>query len=84
MAWWAVMAASLLIVIPFFGSFDTQAFMTGTEPKDDYQITGFEFLLACATILSVNFLFGFLFKRLARYVNRKMNKNVKWETNSMG
>lgn len=84
MAWWAVMAASLLIVIPFFGTFDTQAFLTGTQPKDDSQITDFEFILACAIMLGVKFLSGLLFKRLSRYVNRKMNKNIAWDNNPMG
>ena len=84
MAWWAVMAASLLIVIPFFGTFDTQAFLTGTEPKDDPQITDFEFILALAIMLGVDFLFRLLFKRLSRYINRKMNKKIVWDSNPMG
>ena len=84
MAWWAVMAASLLIVLPFFGTFDTQAFLTGTEPKDDFLISEFEMILACAILLGVNYLYGYSFKRFTRYANRRLKRNIEWEDNPMG
>ena len=84
MAWWAVMAASLLIVLPFFGTFDTQAFLTGTEPNNDYQITNFEFVLTLVIVFGINSLFTILFRRLVRYTNRKLKKNIEWENNPMG
>ena len=84
MAWWAVMAASLLIVLPFFGTFDTQAFLTGTEPKDDFLISEFEMILACAILLGVNYLYGYSFKHFTRYANRRLKRNIEWEDNPMG
>ena len=84
MAWWAVMAASLLIVLPFFGTLDTQAFLTGTEPKDDFLISEFEMILACAILLGVNYLYGYSFKRFTRYANRRLKRNIEWEDNPMG
>ena len=84
LSWWAVMAASIVIIIPFFGQFDTQAFLTGTEPKNNSEITDFELILAIAGVLAVNLLYNVLFKRLARFVNRKLKKNIEWENNPMG
>ena len=84
LAWWAVMATTIIVVIPFFGTFDTQAFLTGTEPKNDFLISGFEMILAFAIIVGVNYLYGFSFKRLTRYVNRKLKRNIEWEDNPMG
>ena len=84
MAWWAVMAASLLIVIPFFGTFDTQAFLTGTEPKDDSQITDFEFILAGAIILGFNFFVWTSIQASIQICQQKMNKNIVWYNNPMG
>ena len=78
------MATTLLIVIPFFGTFDSQAFLTGTKPENDFRISDFEFVLALVIMFGVNILFNLLFKRLARYANRKAKRNIEWETNSMG
>ena len=83
MAWWVVMAATLLIVLPFFGTFDTQAFLAGTKPNADFQITDLEFVLVVVIVFGVNLLFSVLFKRLARYANRRLKKNVEWENNPM-
>ena len=84
LAWWAVMATILLIVIPFFGTFDTQAFLTGTKPVNDFKISDFEFILILAIMISANLSFSLLFKRLTRYASRKLKRNVEWETNSIG
>ena len=78
------MAATLLIVIPFLGTFDTQAFLTGAKPSNDFRISDFEFLLTLAIMFGVNFLFSILFKRLSRYANKKLKRNVEWESNPMG
>ena len=77
------MAASLLIVLPFFGTFDTQAFLTGAKPNGDYQITNLEFVLTLVIVFGVNSLFTILFRRLVRYTNRKLKKNIEWENNPM-
>ena len=84
MAWWVVMAATLLIVLPFFGTFDTQAFLAGTKPNVDYQITNLEFALALVILLVVNSLYSLVFRRLTKYANRKLRKNIEWENNPMG
>ena len=84
MSWWGVMAASLLIVLPFFGTFDTHAFLTGTKPNGDYQITNLEFALALVILLVVNSLYTLILRRLTKYANRKLRKNIEWENNSMG
>ena len=84
MAWWVVMAATLLIVLPFFGTFDTQAFLAGTKPNVDYQITNLEFALALVILLVVNSLYTLILRRLTKYANRKLRKNIEWENNSMG
>ena len=84
MSWWAVMAASLLIVLPFFGTFDTQAFLTGTKPNGDHQITNLEFALGLVILLGVNSLYSLILRRLTKYANRKLNKNIEWENNPMG
>ena len=81
LTWWAVMAASMLIVFPFFGKFDTQAFLTGTEPKADNQYSDFEFILIFAIIFEVHYLYGYSLKRLTRYTNRKLKRNIEWENN---
>ena len=78
------MAATLLIVLPFLGTFDTQAFLAGTRPNSDFQITDIEFVLTVAIIIGVNLLFSFLFRHLARYANRRLKKNIEWENNPMG
>ena len=78
------MATILLIVIPFFGTFDTQAFLTGTKPVNDFKISDFELILILAIMISANLSFSLLFKRLTRYASRKLKKNIEWETNSMG
>ena len=84
MAWWVVMAATLLIVLPFFGAFDTQAFLAGTKPNSDLQITDLEFVLTLVIVFGVNLLFSFLFRLLTRYANRRLKKNLEWENNPMG
>ena len=84
LTWWIVIAATLLIVIPFFGTFDTQAFLTGAKPENDFRISDFEYVLTLAIMFSVNILYSLLFKRLTRYANRKLKRNIEWETNSMG
>ena len=84
MAWWVVMAATLLIVLPFFGTFDTQAFLAGTKPNVDYQITNLEFALALVILLVVNSLYTLILRRLTKYANRKLRKNIEWENNPMG
>ena len=78
------MTATLFIVLPFFGTFDTQAFLAGVKPNSDFQITGLEFVLTVVIMLGANLVFGLLFKRLTRYANRKLNKNAEWESNPMG
>lgn len=91
------MAASLLIVIPFFGTYDIQAFLTraksnydiqvfltGVEPSENFQIANLEFALVVAIVWGINFLYGLVFRHLAKYVNRKLKKDVEWERNSMG
>ena len=78
------MAASMLIMVIFFDQFDTQAFLTGTEPKNNYEITDFETILVIAGMLAINWLYNIYFKRLVRFVNRKLKKNIEWENNSMG
>ena len=77
------MTTTLLIVLPFFGTFDTQAFLAGTKPNTDFQITDLEFALVVVIVFGVNLLFSALFKRLARYANRRLKKNVEWENNPM-
>ena len=77
------MAATLLIVLPFFGAFDAQAFLAGTRPNADFSITGLELVLVVVIVFGVNLLFSVLFKRLARYANRRLRKNVEWENNPM-
>ena len=84
MAWWVVMAATLLIVLPFFGTFDTQAFLAGTKPNVDHQITNLELAFTVVIVFGVNLLFSLLFRRLSRYANRKLKKNIEWENNPMG
>ena len=84
LAWWAVMATTILVILPFFGYFDTQAFLTGTERKDDFLISDFEMILAFAIVIGVNYLYGYSFKRLTRYANRKLKRNIEWEDNAMG
>ena len=84
MSWWGVMAASLLIVLPFFGTFDTQAFLTGTKPNGDHQITNLEFALGLVILLGVNSLYSLTLRRLTKYANRKLKKNIEWENNPMG
>lgn len=78
------MAATLLIALPFFGTFDTQAFLAGTRPNSDFQITDLEFVLTLVIMFGVNLLFSFLFRRLTRYANRRLKKNIEWENNPMG
>ena len=78
------MAATLLIVLPFFGTFDTQSFLAGTKPNSDFQITDLEFILTLVIMFGVNLLFSFLFRRLTRYANRRLKKNIEWENNPMG
>ena len=68
----------------FFGIFDIQAFLTGTEPREGYLVSTFELILVFAIVLGVNSLFGFLFKRLTRYVNGKLKRNVEREDSPMG
>ena len=75
-AWWVVMGPSMVIMILFAGQFDIQAFLTRTEPKNDFEITGFEFILVCVGMLAVHSLYNVLFIRLARFVNRRLKKNV--------
>ena len=77
------MAVTLLIVLPFFGTFDTQAFLAGAKPNADFKITDLEFVLVVVIVFGVNLLFSVLFKRLARYANRRLKKNVEWENNPM-
>lgn len=84
MAWMIVMAATLSIALPFFGTFDTQAFLAGTKPNSGFQITDLEFVLTLAIMFGVNFLFNFLFIRLTKYANRRPKKNIEWENNPMG
>ena len=76
---WAVIASVIIVVIPFFGTFDTQAFLTGTEPRDDYRISDFEAILVLAIVLGVYYLYRYSFMRLTRYANRKLNRNIEWE-----
>ena len=71
-------------MLPFFGTFDTQAFLAGAKPNSDFQITDLEFVLTVVIMLGVNLLFSLLFKRLTRYANRKLSKNAEWESNPMG
>ena len=78
------MAATLSIALPFFGTFDTQAFLAGTKPNSGFQITDLEFVLTLAIMFGVNFLFNFLFIRLTKYANRRPKKNIEWENNPMG
>ena len=78
------MATILLIVIPFFGKFDTQAFLTGTKPVNDFEISDFEFILILAAMFGANLSFSLLFKRLTRYASRTLKKNIELENNSMG
>lgn len=78
------MAATLSIALPFFGTFDTQAFLAGTKPNSGFQITDLEFVLTLAIMFGVNFLFNFLFIRLTKYANRRLKKNIEWENNPMG
>ena len=68
----------------FFGTLDTQAFLAGTKPNSDFQITDLEFVLTLVIMFGVNFLFSFLFIRLTRYANRRLKKNIEWENNPMG
>ena len=84
MAWLIVMAATLSILFPFFWTLDTQAFLAGTKPNSDFQITDFELALTYAIMFGVNFLFNFLSIRLTRYANRRLQKNIEWENNPMG
>ena len=77
------MTATLLIVIPFFGTFDTQAFLVGAKPNSDFQITYFELVLTVVIVFGVNLLFSFLFGRLTRYANRRLKKNIEWENSPM-
>ena len=84
MAWLIVMAATLSILFPFFWTLDTQAFLAGTKPNSDFQITDFELALTYAIMFGVNFLFNFLFIRLTRYANRRLQKNIEWENNPLG
>ena len=83
MAWWVAMAATLLITLPFFGTFDTQAFLAGTKPNSDFQITDLEFVLTVAIVFGVNLLFSFIFRRLTRHLNTRLKKNIEWENNPM-
>ena len=83
-SWWAVLGATAMVVIPFFGTFDTQAFLTGAESKANSEITGFEFILVLATMLAAYWLFEFLFRRFSKFLNRKLNKNIKWQNTPMG
>ena len=84
MAWLIVMAATLSILLPFFGTLDTQAFLAGTKPNSDFQITDLELAFTLVIMFGVNFLFNFLFIRLTRYANRRLQKNIEWENNPMG
>ena len=83
-AWLIVMAATLSILFPFFWTLDTQAFLAWTKPNSDFQITDFELALTYAIMFGVNLLFNFLFIRLTRYANRRLQKNIEWENNPMG
>ena len=76
MAWMIVMAATLSITLPFFGTLDTQAFLAGTKPNSDFQITDLEFVLTLVIMFGVNFLFNSLFIRLTKYTNRRLKKNI--------
>ena len=73
---WAVIATTIIVVVPFFGTFDTRAFLTDTEPKDNYQITDFETILVVAIVLGVYYLYSYSFKRFSRYANRKLKRNI--------
>ena len=84
MAWLIVMAATLSILFPFFWTLDTQAFLAGTKPNSDFQITDLELAFTLVIMFGVNFLFSFLFIRLTRYANRRLKKNIEWENNPMG
>ena len=68
----------------FFGPFDTQALLAGTKPNSDLQITDLEFVLMLVIMSGVNSLFSFLFMHLTSYANRRLKKNIEWETNPMG
>ena len=74
----------IIVVVPFFGTFDTQAFLKGTEPKDDYLISDFETILVVAIVLGVYYLYRYSFKRFTRYANRKLKRDIEWEDNTMG
>ena len=84
MSWWVVMTASLLILLPFFDKNDTQAFFTGVKPSDDFQITNLEFALVVVIVWSVNLLYSLVLRRLTKFMNRKLKKDVEWERNPMG
>jgi len=81
LAWYALVATSIVCAIIFFGTFDTHAFLTGTEPKNNSELTTLEMILVIATGLGFNQVFGSLFNRFARYLNRKLNRNIEWENN---
>ena len=70
--------------VSFLWTLDTQAFLAGTKPNSDFQITDFELALTYAIMFGVNFLFNFLFIRLTRYANRRLQKNIEWVNNPMG
>ena len=80
MAWLIVMAATLSISLPFFGTLDTQAFLAGTKPNSDFQITDLELAFTLVIMFGVNF----LFIRLTRYANRRLKKNIEWENYPIG
>ena len=84
MAWLIVMAATLSILLPFFGTLDTQAFLAGKKPNSDFQITDLELAFTLVIMFGVHFLFNFLFIRLTRYANIRLKKNIEWENNPMG
>lgn len=54
------------------------------EAMSDFLISDFEMILAFAIVIGVNYLYGYSFKRLTRYANRKLKRNIEWEDNAMG
>ena len=80
-AWYLLIATSIVFSLIFFSTFDTHAFLTGTELKNSTDITNLEFALVVIIGLAFNYVFGALFNRFARYLKRKLNRGIEWEKN---
>lgn len=80
-AWYVLIATSIACALIFFSTFDTHAFLTGTEPKNSSDVTNLELVLVVITGLAFNYIFGALFNRFARYLKRKLNRDIEWEKN---